>query len=232
MRWMLTIWILCCTMTFTNAQTPMVKDSVIMRSRVMPDDALNTYRQNDDFHYKINDEKGRTLWDRFWTWFWRWVDDMYKKQGVKKGTEIIIYGVAVILIGYAIYKFSGMDRRNLFRSGKSSDIVFSEANEDIREMDLPTAIRQAEEEGNYRLALRLQYLNSLRKLSDRHLINYAINKTNHDYARELAGTPYADSFSRVTLLYEFGWYGEFEVNRDMYEKIRGIFAEHFQLIQS
>ena len=98
-------------------------------------------------------------------------------------------------------------------------------------MDLPTAIRQAEEEGNYRLALRLQYLNSLRKLSDRNLINYAINKTNHDYARELIGTPYADSFARVTFLYEFGWYGEFDVTREMYEKISGIFAEHFQLIQ-
>lgn len=232
MRWMLTIWILCFAMTGVNAQTSIVKDSVAMTSRVLPDGVLNTYRQNDDFHYKINEEKGRSLWDRFWSWFWRWIDDAYKNKGVQKGTEFVIYAVAIGLILYAIYKFSGMERRNLFRTGKSSAIVFSESNEDIREMDLPTAIRQAEEEGNYRLALRLQYLNSLRKLSDRNLINYAINKTNHDYARELIGTPYSESFARVTLLYEFGWYGEFEVTREMYEKISGIFAEHFQLIQS
>jgi hypothetical protein len=232
MRWMLTIWILLCTMTFANAQTPMVKDSAAVDLRVLPDAELDTYRKNDDFQYKINEEKGRSLWDRFWSWFWRWIDDAYKNKGVQNGTKFVIYTVAIGLILYAIYKFSGMERRNLFRAGKSSGIVFSESNEDIREMDLPTAIRQAEDEGNYRLALRLQYLNSLRKLSDRNLINYAINKTNHDYARELIGTPYADSFARVTLLYEFGWYGEFEVTREMYEKIRGIFAEHFQLIQS
>lgn len=232
MRWMLTIWILLCTMMFANAQTSMVKDSAAVDLRVLPDGVLDTYRQNDDFHYKINEEQGRSLWDRFWSWFWRWIDDAYKNKGVQKGTEFVIYAIAIGLILYAIYKFSGMERRNLFRSGKSSAIVFKESNEDIREMDLPTAIRQAEEEGNYRLALRLQYLNSLRKLSDRNVINYTINKTNHDYARELIGTPYADSFARVTLLYEFGWYGEFEVTREMYDKIRSIFVEHFQLIQS
>jgi hypothetical protein len=219
-------------MTFANAQTPMVKDSAAVDLRVLPDAELDTYRKNDDFQYKIYEEKGRSLWSRFWSWFWRWIDDTYENKGVQNGTKFIIYTVAIGLILYAIYKFSGMERRNLFRSGKSSAIVFKESNEDIREMDLPTAIRQAEEEGNYRLALRLQYLNSLRKLSDRNIINYAINKTNYDYARELTGTPYANSFARVTLLYEFGWYGEFEVTREMYDKIRSIFAEHLQLIQS
>jgi hypothetical protein len=232
MRWMLTIWILLGTMMIANAQNALVKDSAIITSRALPDGVLDTYRQNDDFQYKINEEKGRSLWDRFWSRFWRWIDETFKNKGVQKGTEFVIYALAIGLILYAIYKFSGMERRNLFRSSKSSGIVFTESNEDIREMDLPTAIRQAEDEGNYRLALRLQYLNSLRKLSDRNLINYAINKTNHDYARELTGTPYADSFARVTILYEFGWYGEFEVTREMYDKIRSIFAEHLQLIQS
>jgi hypothetical protein len=232
MRWMLTIWILLGTMMIANAQKVLVKDSAVITSRALPDGVLDTYRQNDDFRYKINEEKGRSLWDRFWSRFWRWIDETFKNKGVQKGTEFVIYALAIGLILYAIYKFSGMERRNLFRSSKSSGIVFTESNEDIREMDLPTAIRQAEDEGNYRLALRLQYLNSLRKLSDRNLINYAINKTNHDYARELTGTPYADSFARVTILYEFGWYGEFEVTREMYDKIRSIFAEHLQLIQS
>ncbi|TAH00993.1 MAG: DUF4129 domain-containing protein [Sphingobacteriales bacterium] len=232
MRWMLTICFLLGTMMVANAQTPIVKDSAVITSRVLPDGVLDTYRQNDDFHYKINEEKGRSLWDRFWSWFWRWIDDAFKNKGVQNGTRFVIYAVAIGLILYTIYKFSGMERRNLFRSAKSSGIVFTESNEDIREMDLPTAIRQAEDDGNYRLALRLQYLNSLRKLSDRNLINYAINKTNHDYAGELTGTPYADSFARVTILYEFGWYGEFEVTREMYDKIRSIFAEHLQLIQS
>lgn len=232
MRWLLTIWMICCTMTMANAQTPIVKDSAAVTVRSLPDAMLNKYRQNDDFHYKKNEERGRSLWNRFWSWFWRWIDDAYKNKGVQKGTDFVIYGLAIGLILYAIYKFSGMERRNLFRSGKTAGIVFTESNEDIRAMDLPAAIRQAEEEGNFRLALRLQYLNSLRQLYDRNLIHYAINKTNHDYARELTGSPYADSFARVTLLYEFGWYGEFEVSRDMYEKISSIFTEHNQLIQS
>lgn len=232
MRWILTIGLFLCSMAVVNAQTALKKDSAAVNLRTLPDGTLNTYRQNDDFHYKVAEEQGRSLWSRFWSWFWRWIDNAYKNKGVQKGTKFVIYGIAIGLILYAIYKFSGMEKRNLFRSGKTSVIDFKESNEDIREMDLPSAIRQAEEDGNYRLALRLQYLNSLSILSDRNIILYAINKTNHDYARELTGTRYADSFARVTLLYEFGWYGEFDVTRDMYEKIRSIFAEHNQLIQA
>lgn len=232
MRWMLMICLFLCAVPAANAQTSISRDTSAVNVRTLPDDALNKYRQNNDFKYKIIEERSQSLWDRFWTWFWRWIDDAYENEGVLNGTKFIIYTIAFGLILYAIFKFSGMERRNLFRSGKSSAIVFKEVDQDIREMDFPSAIRQAEEAGNYRLALRLQYLNSLRSLSDRNIIQYAINKTNHDYARELTGTPYADSFARVTLLYEFGWYGEFDITRSMYEKISAIFAEHVQLIRS
>lgn len=232
MKWLLTILLSFLGIFPATAQPrPMAMDSTKPELREIRGAALDTYRQDEDFRYRTV-QKELSLWDRFWLWFWRKVNAFFGRKGVQKGTEFFIYGAAILLILFAIYKFAGMDRRKLFRSSGKNSIDFTEAVEDIHAMDLPQAIRQAEEEGSYHLALRLQYLNSLRILSDRQLIRYAINKTNHDYALELAGTPYAKSFARVTLLYEFGWYGEFEVTKDMYEKIREIFRDHVQLLAS
>lgn len=192
---------------------------------------LAAYRDQEAFNYN---ESSRDLsaWDRFWIWFWRKVDKIFSGKGVKKGVDIFVWTIAILLVGYAIYRFAGMEKIRMFREAGKKDIVFKSSEEDVRQMDLPAAIEAAEAEADHRLALRLQYLYSLRQLSDRNLIDYTIHKTNHDYARELAGGPYASSFSRITQLYEFGWYGEFPITKDMYQRIREIFSEHRKTIQA
>jgi Domain of unknown function (DUF4129) len=193
---------------------------------------LSAYRNNKEFNYKDDENKGLSIWDRFWIWFWDTIDKIFKKKSVRNGANIVVWTLSILLILYAIYRFTGMEKRYFFRSAEPTAINFKEAEEDIRNMDLPAAIAAAEKEGNYRLALRLQYLNSLKQLYEKKLIGYAINKTNHDYARELSGTGYAESFSRITLLYEFGWYGEFSVDGEMYRRIREVFESHQKLVQS
>lgn len=233
MKWgIFILFLLASYVTMGQQQKQVHLDTTSQTLRAFPEASLDTYRQNDDFRYTVTEDSGISLWDRFWRWFWRWIDRMFERKGVADGTRIVIYGVSLALVVYAVYKFSGMDRRNLFRASGKDNIIFQESHENIYEMDLPQAIRQAEAEGNYRLALRLQYLKSLRTLADRKLIDYTPHKTNHEYARELTGTPYASSFSRVTLLYEFGWYGEFEITEEIYQRIRAIFDEHFQTLAS
>jgi hypothetical protein len=219
---------------FVLSSTAQPKQVVLDSSNVhvieISDSSLAVYKSDKEFVYRTDDDKSLSLWERFWLWLWNIIDKTTEKKSVRRGLNIAIWAASISLILYAIYKFSGMEKRYFFRSAEPARIKFSESEDDIRNMDLPQAIAEAEQEGNYRLALRLLYLKSLRQLSDNRLIEYAINKTNHDYERQLAGTPYAESFSRITFLYEFGWYGEFPVDRDMYEKIRSIFLNHEKLL--
>ena len=208
---------------------PLLDSSKVQAVRIS-DSALSVYKEDKDFIYKMDDNKSLSIWDRFWIWLWHTIEKASEKKGVKRGLNIAIWAASISLILFAIYKFTGMEKRYFFRSAEPSAINFSASEDDLQNMDLPNAIADAEKDGNFRLALRLQYLKSLKHLSDNRLINYTINKTNHDYARELAGSPYAESFSRITFLYEFGWYGDFPVDREMYERIREIFTTHEKLV--
>jgi hypothetical protein len=207
-----------------------VLDSSEVVVRTIREKDLAGYRAREEFNYRET-LRDVSAWDRFWNWFWSRMDRLMSNKDVKRGVDVLLGILAVALMIYAIYRYAGMDRRNVFRGAQRSDIPFNPAEQDVRKMDLPSAIARAEQEGQYRLALRLLYLNSLRQMADRDLIRYAVSKTNHDYARELAGGPFAASFSRITLLYEFGWYGEFPVDRDLYERIREVFTEHQKSFQ-
>ena len=221
----------CFFMPVCAQNKKVVLDSSKVELITISDSSLSVYRADEDFIYKTEDDKSLSLWDRFWMWVWHTIDRATEKKSVRRGLNIAIWAASISLICYAIYRFTGMEKRYFFRSAEPAAIDFTES-EDLNNMDLPNAISEAEQGGNYRLALRLQYLRSLKQLSDRKLIDYTINKTNHDYARELAGTRYAESFSRITFLYEFGWYGEFEVDKAIYEQIREIFGAHEKLLHA
>lgn len=218
-------WSLC-----AGEKQPLMDSSeVVLKS--IDSNSINKYKSDSDFIYRQKEESSMNLWDRFWLWFWTQVNKATSKGSVKRGLNIFIWTLSICMILYAAYRLTGMEKRFFVRASPSADINFRESEEDLNNLDLPAAIADAEEKRNYRLALRLQYLRSIKLLSDKGLIQYRINKTNHDYSKELSSTGLSESFNRITWLYEFGWYGEFPVDADMYGKIRDIFNVHQNMVQ-
>jgi len=88
-------------------------------------------------------------------------------------------------------------------------------------VDFATRLAEAEAAGNWRLAVRLGYLQLLKTLSDNALINWQPDKTNHAYLAELplAGTLRVD-FREITRQFEFVWYGELALSGPLYERVR------------
>jgi hypothetical protein len=93
------------------------------------------------------------------------------------------------------------------------------------ETDLQTLIRQALQAGNYRLAVRYNYLNTLYKLANRKLVELAADKTNYQYVREISNLNYQNDFAALTLNYEYVWYGEFEIEANIYQRIESGFSQ-------
>jgi hypothetical protein len=92
--------------------------------------------------------------------------------------------------------------------------------EDIFAINYQREIDKAVGEGNYRLAVRLHFLQLLKNLSDRNIIRYQQDKTNLDYLFQLQSTRHYNDFFRITRNYEYSWYGQFEVSADAYRHIR------------
>ena len=124
-----------------------------------------------------------------------------------------------------------MDRDGLFGRTSKELQKYSLSQNDIHGISFDDAIEEAINDGNYRLATRLQYLQALKNLSDKGYIDWRINKTNSDYLAEISGRPFNNMFSRLTFNFEYTWYGEMQVSKEQFSDIRSQFQQFNNQVQ-
>ena len=95
--------------------------------------------------------------------------------------------------------------------------------DDIFEISYSKEINKAITSGNYRLAVRLMFLQLLKNLSERNIIEYTQDRTNFDYLLQLHQSSYYKDFFRLTRNYEFAWYGHFDINKEAFSSIKSDF---------
>lgn len=103
--------------------------------------------------------------------------------------------------------------------------------ENIFDVDYDKETRKAKANQNYRLAIRLLYLRTLRDLSDNQLIGYKQEKTNTDYLEQLSGTTYYKDFFRLTRQFEYAWYGKFVPSIGVFQQIEDEFFQFKQRLE-
>lgn len=106
------------------------------------------------------------------------------------------------------------------------------AAENLFDIDYDSALKRAVAAQNYRLAIRLMYLQTLKELALRNLIQYRQERTNNDYLMQLFQTVYYKDFFRLTRHFEYAWYGQFAVPPDSFDQIRKEFTAFKQRIPS
>lgn len=138
---------------------------------------------------------------------------------------IVISGFVILLIWF----LATSDIR-LFR--KKPVPIEEQAEElptdNIFEMNFEKEIQKAVESKNYRLAVRLLYLRTLRDLSNLNLINYTHEKTNSDYLFQLSGTSYYKQFFQLTRNFDYTWYGQFELSQEGFAMVQNGFSSFKQ----
>jgi len=208
-------------------------------------DIIKKFRADPAFQY-IEVKSGITWWDRFWAWVWLlwtsfrdWVAELFRKmfgsvalgQSAASVMKYVILGVAAVALVYVIFKLLGISLLNIFSKKKNTvDVPYTESLENIHEINFDEAIESALAIKNYRLAVRLLYLRSLKQLSDNKLINWKTNKTNTAYLNEITDAEQRRQFSIVTRQFEYVWYGDFPVDSQSFQSINAIFQEFKQRI--
>ncbi len=138
----------------------------------------------------------------------------------------IIAGSAILFALYLIAKnFKGFKPK----SNRVIDRIITEEStlesvEELSQVDYATQINNAIENQNYRLAVRLYYLLSIRNLDEAHLIVFSLHKTNRDYMNELKTNPISPTFEQCTRYYDYVWFGNFAINRQQFDKIVSSFS--------
>jgi hypothetical protein len=210
-------------------------DSTDMATRNIDKKVLGNFKKSTDFNYYVrNNKQTLSWWDRFWSWFWHLLNGKAPEKNRAPDstlTRYIIIALAVILIGYLLLKLIGSDLTNIFsRKSKEINVPYSESLENIHEISFDEEIEKALAARNYKLAVRLLYLASLKHLNDLHLIHWQIEKTNSAYLNELKDGNQRQLFGILTRQFEYIWYGNFPVDGSSYRNISALFSDFKKIL--
>jgi hypothetical protein len=183
-----------------------------LRMRKLPDSAVVALQRDEDFWYANyvfpkKEEKANTkprskinFYDIL-LWF------------------LIIGGFVAFLAIYLINSNVGLFRRSKTLKGEEWDTEL----EDIFSINYNKEIEKAVNAGNYRLAVRLMFLRTLRNLSDKNIIQYKQDRTNFDYLMQLSNTIWYKPFLWLARNYEYVWYGKFNIDEKQFDIIKDEF---------
>ena len=195
-----------------------LNDSLVKRN--IPESEMKKIQEDEDFWYanqifkkdkeKNNEEEGAEI---------SWMQAGWFKTLL---WLVIIGGFAV-----AIIMFLSNSNIRLFRKKIN---VFSDEKQDgetenIFEINYRDRIDKAVQEGNYRLAVRLMFLQMLKTMSGKNIIQYKQDRTNFDYLLQLRDTKHYHDFFRLTRNYEYSWYGNFPVSDEAWQLIKNDFEK-------
>lgn len=201
-------------------------DTSFVEIRTLDSTVIQSYLKDKDFSYFEDPEFTMNLWERFMFWLER----QFLKISQSKPFEVFWDLIVYILIGFAviaiIWTFFRSEVKGLFANDKiKNDLNVQEKVEDIYSLDLDKMIGEAIAKGNFRYAIRLNYLNTLKKLSDKNLINWKLEKTNREFIREIKLEVYRTGFERITNEFEFIWYGGFNIDEIKYKELQLVFND-------
>ncbi len=114
--------------------------------------------------------------------------------------------------------------------GKNTAFSFSDITEDLETINFEQRIADALKDDNFRLAIRWHYLKILFLLDKNKHINFAPYKTNFDYAYEIKNSTIKSKFNSASKIYEFVWYGKFDLDKNKYETSKKEFKDFEAII--
>ncbi len=139
--------------------------------------------------------------------------------------QLLFWMVVIVFVLFIIYRLFLADgvfqRRSTAAKNAAAEVEEEEISHDT---DFDALIRAALQNGKYRLAVRYQYLRTLHALAAKNFVELAPDKTNFQYVREITNPGHQNEFAALTLHYEYVWYGEFDIEKSIYQKIENNFT--------
>lgn len=173
------------------------------------------------FNYEVTVAE-KNFWDRFLEWLSFWLNKIFSFSSDDASislVQIIFKVLAIAVIIFVIYLIvkAIMNGEGRWVFGKASDrrvINYDEIEKNLHLVDFEKLISDATKSGEDRLLIRYYYLWLLKKLSEKEIIEWDVEKTNSDYLYEIKNEKLKGEFSYLSYLYNYIWYGEFVLEKD------------------
>ncbi|MCY7351710.1 MAG: DUF4129 domain-containing protein [Cytophagaceae bacterium] len=165
--------------------------------------------------------------------FLRWIKDWLYNPEFETTRDWLTIALVVGVAVFVAFKLLGMDKMGLWRRGAAeSQVPYSLETDNIHAIAFDEEIATARSREQFRLAVRLYYLKTLKTLTDQALIDWQPNKTNRAYVDELKPKTLRPDFERITAQFEYVWYGGFPLESAQFEGIRRGFEAFEQTLSA
>ena len=206
-------------------------DSIGYHSRKFEN--LKQKYNTEEFNYDEKfSEVNASAWERFWRAVGQFFEQLFNFGNAEKtlsGLEILMRIIAVLIILFVVYMIVKIIINKeggwIFSASAKKIVITQSTEENIHTLDFKVIINKALHDKNYRLAVRYYYMWLLKSLTDKGEIEWDIEKTNGDYYKEIKSESLKQDFQFLSYVYEYSWYGEFEISDADFSKTETAFLK-------
>lgn len=197
-------------------------DTINFQPRSFSESKLQELREDKDFNYAEPPTVGESLLDRLMRWLGDFIERMfYNVTGTDWG-NVLLYVLAVIVLVVIVLAVLKVDAFRIITKG-DSNVTKGVFHENIHVMDFEKLIHEALAKRDFRNAVRLVFLQSLKLLSDRQHIDWQPGKTNHDYLDEVQTLEVKQGLGQLSYYFDYAWYGGFPISEIQFNRVKTIF---------
>lgn len=207
------------------------QDSTVLAPAKFNAEALERYSKDQAFIYDDVVAPKASWWDKFWATVWAIIRSIFGDGPTEmphtdtRPLRYIFMGVLIVAVVFIVMKFKGIDFRLFAGRSAAVAVPYYESAEDIHTLSFDDEIALALEQKNYRLAVRLLYLQTLKYLNDQGMIHWQPEKTNEMYVNEVQDVQRKTVFKRLTRQFEYVWYGDFAIDAERYDQLSRSFKQ-------
>lgn len=211
--------------TIPDMQKNLIYDTERLEGTHIDKEAIDNFKNDPDYNYlEIEPEETwltrlRRKLSEIWNSFIRSLTGGAEATGVLASLLALLpYVMIGALLGVLIWVFLKIDNARAIVQTHSKGVYIGDDEEILKNEDILSLIDPALQDKNYRLAVRYYYLLTLQKLSGKELIDWQVQKTNHEYIYEIKNNNLRKQFGQLTDVYDYIWYGNFEVDEPAFAK--------------
>lgn len=204
-----------------------------MSAREIDKEKLEALRSQEAFDYYQHDNSP-SWWESFtgamdgwFKWVLNWIAEQFNWNIPILVFEILFYGIIIGGMLFLILKLMGVEISSVipFRKTKIQAHHYTIENEDIDKLDFEKLLDDAAQSNNYMLMIRYRYLQLLKILADKSIIQYELRKTNNEYLIELQSHNVKVGFLTMAQIFERIWYGKIDADEATYAQMERSFRE-------
>jgi hypothetical protein len=208
-----------------------VDDSVIALKPKFERGFKEKYKSS-EFQYEVKVSE-KSTWDRFKEWLAAWFKKVFGLSSMDISSKYVEYTfktIAALIVIYVIYLIAKiiLNKEGQWVFGKSTTrkiYTDEEIEKNLIHVDFEKLIQETLSKGDNRLVIRYYYLWILKRLAEKSIIDWHTDKTNSDYLYEIQSADLRNDFQYLSYLYNYIWYGEFEMNEETFSNAKKSFEK-------